>query len=43
MGPFMCQKTISMTFFTDRCAWNFIFTEEAEYLNSIDVLFDLGS
>ena len=26
MGLFMFQKTVSMTFFTDHCAWNFFFT-----------------
>ena len=29
MGPFMFKKTVSVTFFTDCCAWNFFFTRES--------------
>ena len=26
IGPFMSQKTVSMAYFTKRCAWNILFT-----------------
>ena len=29
MNAFMSEKAVSMTFFTDPCAWNFFFTEES--------------
>ena len=36
MDPFMFQKTVSMTFFTDCCALNFFLTEESVCFNNVD-------
>ena len=36
MDPFMSQKTVSMTIFTDCSAWYFFFTEESVYFDSKD-------
>ena len=33
IGPFMSQKTVSMTFFTDCYTQNFFFTREPVYLH----------
>ena len=32
MGPFMPQKNVNMTFFTDRCTLNFFFSGESVFL-----------
>ena len=40
---FISQKTISMTFSTDYCTRNFLFTGESVSLHSMDCLFDSGS
>ena len=43
MGPFMSQKTVNMTFFTDNCNQNFFFAGESVYFHSLDCLFNSGS
>ena len=43
MSPFMSQKTVSMTFFTDHYTWNFFFTGKSVCFHSMDCLFDSDS
>ena len=43
MGPFMFQKTVYMTFITDRCDWNFFCTGESVTFHSMDCFFGSGS
>ena len=42
MGPFMLQNTVSKTFFTNRSAQNFFFTEKTMCFHLIFRLFDIG-
>ena len=43
MGPFISQKTVSISFFTDRSAGTFFATGESAYYHSMDCLFESAS
>ena len=43
MSPFITQKVVSMTFFTDCCTWNFFSMEEFVCFHFIDCFFIHGN